>query len=63
MLNALTVPSLESDVERIYASIRVALEKKGTPIGAHDMVIAAHSRALDAVSVTDSVAEIGEYPR
>jgi tRNA(fMet)-specific endonuclease VapC len=35
VLGALTVRSLESDVERIYAAIRVALEKKGTPIGAH----------------------------
>ena len=33
VLGALTVRPLESDVERIYASIRVALEKKGTPIG------------------------------
>lgn len=52
MLGALTVRSLESDVERIYAAIRVALEKKGTPIGAHDMLIAAHERAIDAVCVT-----------
>ena len=29
VLGALTVRPLESDVERIYASIRVALEKKG----------------------------------
>ena len=57
VLGALTVRSLESDVERVYAAIRVALEKKGTPIGAHDMLIAAHARALGAVCVTDNVAE------
>jgi tRNA(fMet)-specific endonuclease VapC len=33
VLGALTIRSLESDVERVYAAIRVALEKKGTPIG------------------------------
>ena len=49
VLGALTIRPLESDVERIYAAIRVALEKKGTPIGAHDMLIAAHARALDTV--------------
>ena len=41
VLGAMTIRPLESDVERVYASIRVALEKKGTPIGAHDMLIAA----------------------
>jgi tRNA(fMet)-specific endonuclease VapC len=62
VLGALAIRSLESDVERIYAAIRVALEKKGTPIGAHDMLIAAHARALDAVCVTDNVAEFKRVP-
>jgi tRNA(fMet)-specific endonuclease VapC len=62
VLGALAVRSLEPDVERIYAAIRVALEKKGTPIGAHDMLIAAHARALDAVCVTDNVAEFKRVP-
>lgn len=62
VLSALAVRSLESDAERIYAAIRVALEKKGTPIGAHDMLIAAHARALDAVCVTDNVAEFKRVP-
>jgi tRNA(fMet)-specific endonuclease VapC len=57
VLGALTIRPLESKVERVYASIRVALEKKGTPIGAHDMLITAHARALDAVCVTDDLAE------
>jgi tRNA(fMet)-specific endonuclease VapC len=42
VLGALTIRPLESDVESVYAAIRVALEKKGTPIGAHDMLIASH---------------------
>jgi tRNA(fMet)-specific endonuclease VapC len=62
VLGALTVRPLESDVERVYAAIRVALEKKGTPIGAHDMLIAAHARALDAVCVTDNVVEFKRVP-
>ena len=62
VLGAITIRPLESDVERIYASIRVALEKKGTPIGAHDMLIAAHARALDAVCVTDNVSEFKRVP-
>ena len=62
VLGALTIRPLESAVERIYAGIRVALEKKGTLIGAHDMLIAAHARALNAVCVTDNVAEFKRVP-
>lgn len=62
MLGALTIRPLESNVERVYASLRVALEKKGTPISAHDMLIAAHARAIDAVCVTDNVAEFKRVP-
>jgi tRNA(fMet)-specific endonuclease VapC len=62
VLGAMTIRPLESDVERVYASIRVALEKKGTPIGAHDMLIAAHARAIDAVCVTNNVAEFTRVP-
>jgi len=45
-----------------YASIRVAPERKGAPIVAHDMLIAAHARAIDAVCVTDNVAEFRRVP-
>ena len=31
-------------------------------IGAHDMLIAAHPRAIDAVCVTDNVAEFRRVP-
>ena len=62
ILGALTIKPLESDIERVYASIRMALERKGTPIGAHDMLIAAHARAIDAVCVTDNVAEFKRVP-
>jgi tRNA(fMet)-specific endonuclease VapC len=37
-------------------------EKRGTLIGAHDMLIAAHARAIDAVCVTDNVAEFKRVP-
>ncbi len=62
VLGALAIRPLESDVQAVYAAIRVSLEKKGTPIGAHDLLIAAHARALDAVCVTDNVAEFKRVP-
>lgn len=62
ILGAMSIRPLESDVEAVYASIRVALETKGTPIGAHDMLIAAHARTLGAVCVTDNVSEFKRVP-
>ena len=55
ILGVLTIRPLESDVERVYASIRVTLERKRTPIGAHDMLIAAHARAIGAVCVAADI--------
>jgi tRNA(fMet)-specific endonuclease VapC len=40
-----------------YARIRSELKKAGTPIGAMDLLIASHTLALDAILVTDNVAE------
>jgi tRNA(fMet)-specific endonuclease VapC len=62
VLAALPVRPLESEVERFYATIRVALERRGTPIGAHDLLIAAHARSLGAVCVTANVAEFKRVP-
>jgi len=62
VLGAMTILPLEADADRHYAAIRTALERKGTPIGAHDMLIAAHARAIDAVCVTDNVAEFKRVP-
>ena len=57
VLGAMTILLFEPGADRHYAAIRTALEKRGTPIGAHDMLIAAHARAVDAVCVTGNVAE------
>ena len=62
VLNAMTIVPLESGADRHYAAIRTALEKKGTPIGANDMLIAAQARAIGAVCVTANVAEFKRVP-
>src|SRR5262245_6130668 len=62
VLGAITILPLEAGADGHYAAIRTALEKKGTPIGAHDMLIAAHARAVDAICVTDNVAEFKRVP-
>jgi len=40
-----------------YAKIRAGLQKKGTIIGANDLFIAAHARALGLTLVTNNTAE------
>ena len=40
-----------------YGAIRVALERRGQPVGAHDMLIAAHAISAGAVLVSDNVRE------
>jgi tRNA(fMet)-specific endonuclease VapC len=62
VLSAIAVLPLEPGVDRQYASIRAALEKEGTPIGANDLLIAAHARTLRAVCVTANVAEFKRVP-
>jgi len=41
----------------VYGKIRTELKKKRTPIGAMDLLIAAHALALNMVVVTDNVKE------
>ena len=62
VLGAMTILPLEAGVDRHYAAIRTALERKGTPIGAHDMLIAAHARSVGAICVTANLAEFRRVP-
>jgi tRNA(fMet)-specific endonuclease VapC len=40
-----------------YGRVRAALEARGSPIGANDMLIAAHALALGVILVTDNLRE------
>ena len=57
VLGALDVLPFEPPADEIYASLRTRLEAVGTPIGAHDMLIAAHALALGCTVVTDNERE------
>ena len=57
VLSALEVLPFEPPADAIYASLRAGLEEAGTPIGAHDMLIAAHALALGSTIVTDNEKE------
>jgi tRNA(fMet)-specific endonuclease VapC len=62
LLGSLRVVALEPGVDRIYAEIRAALESAGRPIGANDLMIAAHAIDQGAVLVTGNVDEFRRVP-
>jgi tRNA(fMet)-specific endonuclease VapC len=57
VLAAVEVVALEPPVDAVYGKLRAALERKGQPIGANDLLIAAHALALQHTIVTDNEKE------
>jgi len=57
ILSVLPVLPLGGEADRHYGKIRADLERKGTPIGPHDMLIASHARAAGLTLVTNNLAE------
>jgi tRNA(fMet)-specific endonuclease VapC len=45
-----------------YGKIRALLEKAGTPIGAMDLLIAAHARSVSMTLVTNNIREFERVP-
>lgn len=62
ILGAMDVIPLELPADARYTELRVALQRAGTPIGPHDMLIAAHALAADLVLVTGNVREFQRVP-
>ncbi len=48
--------------DQVYAELRAHLERAGTLIGPHDLLIAAHALALDLTLVTDNLREFSRVP-
>lgn len=58
----LDVLSWDIKTVKIYGEIRTDLERKGTPIGAMDLMIAAHCLSLDYILVTNNLREFQRVP-
>lgn len=56
-LSPMEVIPFDSNVAKHYGNIRAELEKKGTPIGSMDTLIAAHARSSDMILVTNNTRE------
>src|ERR671914_1058930 len=57
------VMDFDSKPAAAYAPLRAGLQGQGTPIGAMDMLIAAHALSLGAVIVTHNAREFVRVPR
>jgi tRNA(fMet)-specific endonuclease VapC len=62
LLDSLLVLPFDAPADLHYADIRAALEAAGTPIGSHDLFIAAHARAQALTLVTHNLREFQRVP-
>ncbi len=58
----LMVLDFDYEAAKTYGRIRAVLERQGTPIGALDMLIAAHALSLDVTLVTNNEREFARVP-
>jgi tRNA(fMet)-specific endonuclease VapC len=58
----LKVLSFAGNAAAHYGQIRAELEKAGTPVGTHDMLIAAHARSEGLIVVTSNIREFNLIP-
>lgn len=60
VLGALEVLPFEIPADAVYGLLRARLEQAGRPIGANDLLIAAHALALGYTIVTDNEKEFAQ---
>jgi tRNA(fMet)-specific endonuclease VapC len=61
-VSRLDVLAFSSKAAKHYGQIRADLERAGTPVGAHDMLIGAHARAEGLILVTNNLREFTRMP-
>ena len=57
LLSKIEILSFDVNAANEYGKIRADLERKGTPIGTLDMMIAGHAKSVDCIVVTNNVKE------
>lgn len=62
LLATLKIIPFDAAAAECYGEIRAALEKKGTPIGPLDLLIAAQAVSLDAILATNNTREFKRVP-
>ena len=62
LLANIEILNFDADAAVCYGKIRAGLEKKGTPIGLLDMMIAGHAMSMGYTLVTNNVKEFLRVP-
>ena len=62
ILTAIDVLAFDAPADRRYAELRAHLERRGTPIGPNDLLIAAQALALGLTVVSANVDEFTRVP-
>ena len=63
LLANIEIKSFDMKAADEYGKIRADLERKGTPIGPLDMMIAGHAKSLDCILVTNNEREFSRVER
>ena len=61
-LERLDVLAFGPEAGRHYGDIREQLNRRDTPIGSNDLLIAAHARSMETTLVTNNVREFSRVP-
>lgn len=61
-LSPFEIMPFDDRAAEVYGRIRTLLERKGTPIGSMDMLIAAHALSLGVTLVTNNAKEFKRVP-
>lgn len=61
-LAPLGIVDFDVQAAQVYGRIRTHLAQQGTPIGAYDLLIAAHAQSLDIMLVTNNLREFSRVP-
>ncbi|MDQ8039837.1 MAG: type II toxin-antitoxin system VapC family toxin [Rickettsiella sp.] len=59
----LDILPFDEEVTHYYGRVRAYLEKKGTSIGALDLMIAAHALCINSILVTNNIKEFSRVPK
>jgi tRNA(fMet)-specific endonuclease VapC len=59
----LTIAPFDEAATEAYGTLRTTLEQAGQPIGAMDMLIAAHAVSMGVVLVTNNAREFSRAPK
>lgn len=62
-ISPFVIMPFEENAASHYGYIRTYLEKKGTPIGPLDQMIAGHAQSLNSILVTNNTKEFSRVPK